>query len=290
MRKSLIILLLSALVLSGCVHHSPYTSEYYFQAMGDEGELVVTLDAESIKDSSLDVESNVILDRSERISVAMSPEVENVYPLPLADWTLYGAAEGNFGTILVPAAISHLDGFDKVEGSDTRYYSNGYISVGVPETGILLFSTGDYLEAKDKTIDNRSILIPSAIASQMAENLVSIYVREPRTMIDLGFDLPYAVLSGMNYALITVSEKEASFFLSAIVDFKSERNAQTFTTLMRNMVVQEIRREGGRLDFKALSEMISQDGTRALIKNKELSQEEVDGYLERVSALSGGLI
>ena len=69
MRKSLIILLLSVLVLSGCVHHSPYTSEYYFQAMGDEGELVVTLDAESIKDSSLDVESNVILDRSERISV-----------------------------------------------------------------------------------------------------------------------------------------------------------------------------------------------------------------------------
>lgn len=290
MRRYLFLTVISILVLSGCVHHSPFLSEYYFQAMGDAGELVMTMDASSLKESSLDIPENAILERSERISVAMNPEGSTLYPLPLSDWTIYGAAEGNFGKILVPTAISYMDGFERIKEDGVKYYSNGSISVGVPETGILLFSTGDYLEAKDKTLDNRSLLIPSELASDMAENLFSIYVSEPKTMMDLGFELPYAVLSGMNYALITVDETNERFFLSSVVDFKDERDAKTFTTLMRNMIVQEIRREGGKLDFKALSDMIVCERNRSYINDREMTREEVDLYLERALALSGGLI
>ena len=289
MRKYLAVIA-SVLILSGCVHHSPFLSEYYFQAMGDDGELVMTMDASSLKESSLCIPSNEILDRSDRISIAMSPDDSTVYPLPISDWTLYGAAEGNFGTILVPTAISYIDGFEKVGKGSGKYYTNGFVSVGVPENGILLFSTGDYLEAKDKTLDNRSLLIPSELASDMAENLFSIYVSEPKTMMDLGFELPYAVLSGMNYALITVDETNEGFFLSSVVDFKDERDAKTFTTLMRNMIVQEIRRDGGKLDFKALSDMIVCERNRSYINDREMTREEVDLYLERALSLSGGLI
>ena len=109
-------------------------------------------------------------------------------------------------------------------------------------------------------------------------------------MIDLGFDLPYAVLSGMNFALITVEENSDGFFLSSLVDFKDQRNAQTFTTLMRNMVVQEMRRDGEKLDFKKLSEMIVSDGRCSYINSRKLDNEEVDLYLERALSLSGGLI
>lgn len=290
MRRKVLLAFAAALMITGCVHHSPFLSEYYFQAMGDDGELVMTLDAEALKNSSVSIPSNEILDRSERISVAMTPSQESsIYPLPLSSWTLYGAAEGNFGTLLVPAVISHLDGFERGEGK-TRYYTNGSISVGVPETGLLLFSTGDYLEAKDKTLDNRSILIPHSLAKEMASPLMSIYVSEPRTMLDLGFEIPYAVITGMEFALITITEKDGSFFLSATVSFCEERDAQTFMTLIRNMVVQQIRREGGKLDFKLLSEMIAKDGKRTLIRNMEMSKEDVRGYMERALALSGGMI
>ena len=290
MRRKVLLAFAAALMITGCVHHSPFLSEYYFQAMGDDGELVMTLDAEALKNSSVSIPSNEILDRSERISVAMTPSQESsIYPLPLSSWTLYGAAEGNFGTLLVPAVISHLDGFERGEGK-TRYYTNGSISVGVPETGLLLFSTGDYLEAKDKTLDNRSILIPHSLAEEMASPLMSIYVSEPRTMIDLGFEIPYAVITGMEFALITITEEDGSFFLSATVSFCEERDAQTFMTLIRNMVVQQIRREGGKLDFKLLSEMIAKDGKRTLIRNMEMSKEDVRGYMERALALSGGMI
>lgn len=290
MRRKVLLAFAAALMITGCVHHSPFLSEYYFQAMGDDGELVMTVDADALKKSSVSIPSNEILDRSERISVAMTPSQESsIYPLPLSSWTLYGAAEGNFGTLLVPAVISHLDGFERGEGK-TRYYTNGSISVGVPETGLLLFSTGDYLEAKDKTLDNRSILIPHSLAEEMASPLMSIYVSEPRTMIDLGFEIPYAVITGMEFALITITEEEGSFFLSATVSFCEERDAQTFMTLIRNMVVQQIRREGGKLDFKLLSEMIAKDGKRTLIRNMEMSKEDVRGYMERALALSGGMI
>lgn len=290
MRRKVLLAFVAALMITGCVHHSPFLSEYYFQAMGDDGELVMTLDAEALKNSSVSIPSNEILDRSERISVAMTPSQESsIYPLPLSSWTLYGAAEGNFGTLLVPAVISHLDGFERGEGK-TRYYTNGSISVGVPETGILLFSTGDYLDAKDKTLDNRSLLIPHSLAKEMASPLMSIYVSEPRTMIDLGFEIPYAVITGMEFALITITEEEGSFFLSATVSFCEERDAQTFMTLIRNMVVQQIRREGGKLDFKLLSEMIAKDGKRTLIRNMEMAKEDVRGYMERALALSGGMI
>lgn len=290
MRRKVLLAFAAALMITGCVHHSPFLSEYYFQAMGYDGELVMTVDAEALKNSSVSIPSNEILDRSERISVAMTPSQESsIYPLPLSSWTLYGAAEGNFGTLLVPAVISHLDGFERGEGK-TRYYTNGSISVGVPETGLLLFSTGDYLEAKDKTLDNRSILIPHSLAEEMASPLMSIYVSEPRTMIDLGFEIPYAVITGMEFALITITEEEGSFFLSATVSFCEERDAQTFMTLIRNMVVQQIRREGGKLDFKLLSEMIAKDGKRTLIRNMEMSKEDVRGYMERALALSGGMI
>ena len=119
---------------------------------------------------------------------------------------------------------------------------------------------------------------------------MSIYVSEPRTMIDLGFEIPYAVITGMEFALITITEEEGSFFLSATVSFCEERDAQTFMTLIRNMVVQQIRREGGKLDFKLLSEMIAKDGKRTLIRNMEMSKEDVRGYMERALALSGGMI
>lgn len=290
MRRELAVIALLSVILSSCVHHSPFVKEYYFQAMGDDGELVMTMDATSLKDSTLSIPENAILDRSDRISVAMSPEESTLYPLPLSEWTIYGAAEGNFGTILVPAAISHIDGFEVMRSDGSRYYSNGYVSVGVPETGILLFSTGDYLEAKRKTLDERSILIPFEMADAMADNLFSIYVSKPETMIDLGFEIPYAVLSGMEYALITIDEKSGDFFLSATVAFSSERNAQTFTTIMRNMVVQKIRREGGKLDFKALSNLIVQNGSLSLINGMEITESEVDSYLERALSLSGGLI
>ena len=94
----------------------------------------------------------------------------------------------------------------------------------------------------------------------------------------------------MEYALITIDEESEGFFLSATVAFTSERNAQTFTTIMRNMVVQKIRREGGKLDFKALSNLIVQNGSLSLINGMEITESEVDSYLERALSLSGGLI
>ena len=55
MRKSVLLLLplILLVLLTGCVHNSPFTDsgEYFFQAMGKDGEIVVTADTERLKES-----------------------------------------------------------------------------------------------------------------------------------------------------------------------------------------------------------------------------------------------
>ena len=289
MKKALSVLAI-AVAFTGCVHHSPFQSEYYFQAMGRDGEIVVTADASRVKEGNAELGSNPVMERTERINVALMPDESGTYPLPIENWTLYGALEGNFGKVLVPMAIGSMDGFEKVSIDGGKYYSNGKISMGVPETGILLFSTGDYEEAKERTLDKRSLLIPSKMADLMASSLFAIYVKSPRTMIDLGFDLPFAVLSSMNYAIISVDTSDSVHYMSATVDFSDERSAKTFSVLMRNLAVQRIRRAGERLDIKALSDMIRQEGSSVLILNKVMEDEEFSKYLDIVSSFSGGIV
>lgn len=288
--KKIAFLIFLVLIITGCVHHSPFDSEYFFQAMGKEAEVVVTVDASALKEEKSELNENAVFARTDRVSVALDPKNSDIYPLPIEDWNIYGALEGNFGTLLVPAVIDSMDGFDRVRGTDEKYYSNGKINIGVPENGILLFSTSDYEKVVSDTIENRTILIPSEIANAMAEPLMAFYVNNPKTMISLGFDLPLATLTNISYALLTISVDNGVYYLSALIEFENERNAGTFTTLLRNMVVQEIRRSGGSLDFKALSQMIRTDGTRTIVENKELKSEEVDRYFNMALSLQGGVI
>ena len=41
---------LALIVLTGCVHHTPYTEEYYFQSLGEPSEIVVTADLDKMKE------------------------------------------------------------------------------------------------------------------------------------------------------------------------------------------------------------------------------------------------
>ena len=51
MKKVFSILTLAAiLTLTGCVHHTPFEEEYFFQAMGKDGEIVITADTTKLKE------------------------------------------------------------------------------------------------------------------------------------------------------------------------------------------------------------------------------------------------
>ena len=104
MMKKLLSIALIALILASCVHESPFRSEYYFQAMGRSGEIVITVDTREsgILSGFLPDE---IHGRADRISVAIDGE-----------GNVYGGAEGNFGYAGVNALLDWVPEFRKIVG------------------------------------------------------------------------------------------------------------------------------------------------------------------------------
>lgn len=288
MKKAVLALLAFSLILSSCVHKSPFETEYYFQALGEDNELVVTADAVKLKESYPSFSSDAVIGRADRISLSLTSEEEGM--VGLSDYSLSGALEGNYGTILVNTAISMLDGFEKEKEGNLKYYTNGEFSLYVPKTGILLFTDSDYASFYDRTIENRKIMIPFETASNLASSMFSIFIRNPRTMLSLGFDIPLATLMEVDTLIASIDEKDGLFTLDATFLMKSERSANTLTNLLRTMLVTNIRKSGGVLDFDLLSKMLYKEGSAVIVFGMNIERATVDSITENAMNMIGGVM
>lgn len=299
MRKIALSLLVLTLLITGCVHKSPFVEEYYFQAMGEDSEIVITADVVKAKEKGLLIGVNdplmsELLDRSERVSLALyqdSYSDSDPYPADIALMDFYGAFEGNFPK-LTNTALSWSEEFHKEKSEGVKYYTNdaASIEVAVPKTGVLLFASKDYEKAYNKTIKDRVIYIPEDTAKLLGDAVFGLYVQSPETMFDLGFELPKSVVVQMRDAIIYVLEKDGVFYLNADITMDTESLAKTLNTLLRNQVVAEIRREGERPDFKLLSEQYKVLGDVVSIRDRIMSDNEVSSFMDKIKSASGGLI
>ena len=291
--KKLVVLVLAAFAITSCVH-SPFhgEEEYYFQAMGADSEIVVTVDAEKAKaNETIGIEENTVTKRAERVSVALDPRSveEKDYPLSFEQYSFYGAIEGNFGKTITNMGLG-MSGFEKVKQDGRKFYEGNGLQVGVPKSGLVVFSSDDYLDAVDRTVENRKIMIPHELSSEMASALASFYVRNPKTMLDLGFDLPITVLLKMDNAVIFINEDGFGFTMSARIEMQDERNAKTLNTVLRNNIVADLRRRGEKPDFKELSKLLYQDGRTVYIDRKPITAEEARAYLDKANGIFGGIV
>ncbi len=298
MRK-IALLLLVLIVFTGCVHKSPFVEEYYFQAMGEPSEIVITADVNKAKEKGLLIGVNdplmsELLDRSERVSLALyqdSYSDSDPYPAEISDMDFYGALEGNFPK-LTNTALSWSKEFHKEKSEGVKYYTNDSesIEVAVPKTGVLLFANKDYEKAYSKTIKDRVIYIPEDTAKTLGTAVFGLYVQSPETMFELGFELPKSVVVQMQDAIIYVLEKEGSFYLNADITMDTESLAKTLNTLLRNQVVAEIRRSGERPDYRLLAEQYKVVGDVVSVRDRVMSDSEVASFMDKLKSASGGLI
>lgn len=303
-RPAAIIVLVGALALTGCVHQSPFTGEsgYFFQAMGRDSEIVLTADTGRVKEempSLLTTGSSVmdeLFDRSTRVSIAFYKDVyggEADYPADLADFDYYGGLEGNYGSFTINTALAWSSQFHKEKVDGVKYYTDdGHtIELAVPKSGLLLFASRDYVEAYRQLVEERFVLIPDDTARTIASSLFGIYVRSPQTMIDLGFDLPYSVIVKMSDAILYVNgTAEGGYVLNADITMQSEDLARTLLQLLRQQVLAELRRQGVRPDYQALSQQYMSEGRLVMIRDFELSEEQMGSLSSQITAISGGII
>ena len=300
MKKSLFVAL-AVLLLTSCVTRSPFKEEYYFQAMGTDSEIVMTADVAKLKtmEGSLlgvnDPLLSELIERSNRLSLSLYKDEyseDDAYPSSLSDLEFYGAAEGDFPSFTVNTALSWSKELHKEKRNGVKFYTNdeGSIEVAVPKSGVLLFASKSYDEAYKKTISDRVIYIPSDTAALLGESVIGLYVRSPKTMIDIGFELPSSVIYQMSDAVIYVVEKDGSYYLNADITMKDENLASTLIKLLRNQIVAELRRAGVRPDYTALAEQYRQSGSVVSIREREMDSESISALTEKITGAAGGLI
>lgn len=269
MRKLLLSILI-AVLLSSCVYRSPFEDGELFSSMGGEGDLVVTVDLEKAREEGLSslIPQSVITDRSDRLSVSISPGA------------VYGAAEGNFGYASVNAFFDWVPDWRRSEG-DLRYYqsrSTG-LEAAVPESGVLLFSTESYQNAYSALIERRVPVIADDIVPLMASSLASLYTRNAESVIDLGFGITEDVADNIEEIVFLLDAHDGSFYISGWIDMDSPSAARALVTLLRNELIKGMRERGEKPDFKALSSLYSQDGDKVRLSSVKVEDDQVGAVL-----------
>lgn len=274
MKHRLLIPLLIAIVLSSCVHDSPFRTEQYFQAMGREGEFVLTVNTRSwnILDGVLPA---AVLERTDRLSVALE-----------SDGGIYGGAEGNFGYTGVNAVLDWSPDFRLVDG-DLRYFQSRSVSLeaAVPRSGILLFSSSSYPQAYAATISDRAKYIDDALALEMAGHDGAVYAAKPSSIPDAGIAIPDETARKIDRLMLLFDEEDSRIHITGWIDMDSESSARTLSTLLRNELLKSIRQKGEKPDFSVLSGYFTCKGDTVYIDYPEMDRSAVEAM---VKASTGG--
>ncbi|MDD3365635.1 MAG: hypothetical protein WCS59_07770 [Sphaerochaetaceae bacterium] len=282
--------LLLLVSLTSCVHKSPFSKEYYFQAMGDPGEIVVTVDTSSPERliGPLSIADGAsfsdLLARVDRLSVNLyttrpTSDVTVITPEDLSSYDYYGALEGNIPAFLTNSILLWDPSWKKVEEGTTRYYHNDYLGLDVyaPTSGLLLFASDNYMKAYTTTYKQRQTKIPKGLADRMAQALFGFYIGSPQAMLDVGLALPETVLPLIASMVFVIEEnKTQSYLLGGIITMKSAKLANTLSILLKSSYIADKRRNKEPLgDMTNL--FILQDDV-VYINDMELSEEQFASF------------
>ena len=298
MKKIAFVLLVIIVMLVGtsCVHHYPYEPEYWFQALGEDGEYVLTADVKRLQNGEgkeivdPSILSNPIASKASRISLSLIAEDkdEDTYPLPLSSFVVSGAIEGKYSPFIINNSLK-FSGAIKVKENGLTRYKSGAMSFYAPMKNLILFSEGDYDYLYERTIGNRWKYIDDETASAMASSLFSLYVFSPETLVDIGFEIPQTVLSEMTRTCILFDEKDGVLVMSRRIETTGDGTARALSTLFKNQIVQEKRRNGEKLDTKALSGMFTTKERIVIIDGYPLSGEMKEKAKSLMTEGIGGL-
>lgn len=267
MRRFIPILLILIFITS-CVYFDADRDDI-LQRLGKEGDTVVTIDTERMKESSLSsfIPSGELENRVNRLSLVLS------------DDSVTGIAQGKLSSTEVGTVLIWSPLFHRAREENPRYYRSEHMSIsaGSVGEGIVLFTTGDYESEYDSIFVSPEENIPRSDALAMQSSLAGVYISEPDSSFGLG--IPDETLAKIRNVLLTIDENGEDFSLSGRIIMDSEDSARAMQMLLRNMLVQDIRRKGERLDVKALSGIFTYEGSVVSVSGYSLDKEVLENVI-----------
>ena len=286
--KKVLLSVLVLVLLTGCVHHTPFTTEYFYQALGESGEIVMTADTERIKEGELDgvvdssLKDNTIVKKSTRISASLMPDGDG--------YITSGAVEGNISSFTTNTALAFSSAFSREKEDGVKWYTDSVMSLYSPQNGVLLFTDGDYPEFYRRSYSEREMKIDDETAELMASAALSVYIFEPESLSELGFEIPDTVTAEMTRTCLLINRKDGELKLSGWIETTSEGTARALNTLLRNQIIQEKRRGGEKLDYSSLSTIFIVDGSSVKITDYTLTGEMREKASSLVREKIGGIL
>ena len=290
--RSVFLAIVCVLLLASCVTKNPIGDQEYFQGLGMDGEFVITVNADLLDVSeyveSEDAAVTYITERMSRLSLALRDRRTDIPPVTteFTEFDFYGAIEGDFSKKLVNGALSLSSLFSSSKDSKTKlkfYVDNeSGLEVAVPADGIILFSNTDVVENYNQTYtEGRTTYISEEDALKLSASQIGIYVANPRTMIDLGFEITEQSLENMDSILLVMDDDKIT------VDFriKSEELASSFSVLIKANYVGNLRREGVKVNVSELKEMFTQELSTVSVNGMPLTEEQKKSIDEVVYSL-----
>lgn len=291
-RYSILIALASfVLVLASCAHTTPFKDRMYIQSFGTDGQLVLTVNAQSFdveefaseNDVTLDSQVQYIADRMTRLSIVLFDRTGEYrdYPANYGALDFDGAIEGNYSKALLNTALKLGGALTEEKGeSGLRFFTDEQsgIQAAVPKNGVILFSSSDieanYEKAFGSAYSDRDAdkVISDEKAQMLASSMFGIYVSNPKTMLDIGLDVPQSALENIEYILIMMDTETLS------VDFKlkSESLAKSFSVILKASYVGDLRRDGLPIDFEQLKSQFVQELDMVYIRDLGLTDQQRD--------------
>ncbi|MBO8435993.1 MAG: hypothetical protein IAA97_03335 [Spirochaetes bacterium] len=275
MKRAVLILLASVIFLVSCVYTERFDTERG-RYLGESGDVLITVDVDALKKSgeSALLAQNELVDRVDRVSLALSSEDDRV--------SVSGIANGLLSSTEVGTALIWDPSF--IRASDVpKFYENkrNSLKAGVVEDGIMLFTTGDYEAEYGKLKKRESAYVPEMIWNAMSSSLAALYVESPESISIPELDIPEETISKIEEAVLMLNDTGSALSLSGTVLMDDESSARTLCTLLRNLMVQRIRREGGKLDIRALSGIFTYEDSEVRISGYTLSYDEVGSMLTK---------
>lgn len=278
MKRLALLAIAIVLLLCSCVTRSPYKEEQYFQAMGLDGQFVFTINAQLLDPTELisseDQAVQYIASRMDRLSIALNE-----------DSSFYGAIEGNFPKVLVNSALRISSQAQKLKDSETglKYFrlEGSEVEASIPKSGIILFSNSDVVDTYMTTMENRVKRISDEDAKKLASSQIGFYVANPKTMLDMGFEIPKTALENISNVLLVMDDNVIS------VDFtlRTEELAKTFSIIIKAGYIAKLKLSGQSVDISALKEMFTQELEKVSVTGIELTQQQISDIRATVFSL-----
>ena len=290
--RSVFLTIVCVLLLASCVTKNPIGDQEYFQGLGLDGEFVITVNADLLDVSeyveSEDAAVSYITERMSRLSLALVDRRSDIPPVTseFTEFDYYGAIEGDFSKKLVSGALNLSSLFTRSKDGKTKlkfYVDNeSGLEVAIPADGIILFSNTDVVENYNQTYtEGRTTYISDEDAQKLSASQIGIYVANPRTMIDLGFEITEQSLENMDSILLFMDDDRIT------VDFriKSEELASSFSVLIKASYVGNLRREGVKVNVSELKEMFTQELATVSVNGMPLTEDQKASINEVVHSL-----